>query len=303
MRLIGYLESAGLAERISRLMGSEGIHHLVEADDGPRWALWVHAEEDLDRAKALFAAFRADPERVAGAATVPVAASAVGDPGRTPSRAAPPVERRSGGGRRVPGWAAGTGTGSQTVAWMVVCVAVAMVTGLTGEHPLVRSLQISEVPYRWGMSAELFLPEARRGEFWRLFTPVLLHFGWPHLLFNMWILWDLGRAVEGRLGPRWLALLVAVLGVVSNLGQYFMSGPRFGGVSGVIYGLLGFVWMMGRYCPRAGLGLHPQMVVMMLVWFVICLSGALGVPVANTAHGVGLVAGVLWGRWMAARWS
>ena len=59
--------------------------------------------------------------------------------------------------------------------------------------------------------------------------------------------------------------------------------------------------MMGRYHPAGGMGLHPQTVMLMLVWFVICLTGALGMPVANTAHGVGLAAGVIWGRLAAAR--
>jgi GlpG protein len=147
----------------------------------------------------------------------------------------------------------------------------------------------------------VFLPEVRRGEVWRLVTPILLHFGILHLLFNLWVLWDLGQVLEQRQGPGRLILLTIVIGIVSNVGQYIAAGPRFGGFSGVIYGLLGYVWMMGRYCPSAGMGLHPQTVVMMLVWFVICLSNALPMPVANWVHGIGLVMGVAWGRLEAAR--
>jgi GlpG protein len=296
MRLIGHLESEGLAERISRVLLAQGIHHLVEPDEGPRWALWVHAEEDLDRARQLFTAFRANPDDPAyriglrsASSAAPKAPRRPADPAKTETRRAVVFDE---GQRGLP---------ALTLFLLVGCGAIAFITGLSSTHPVVRDFQISEVPYQLGRSWELFLPEVRRGEVWRLFTPALLHFGWPHLLFNLWILWDLGVLIEQRRGPRLLLTLVLVLGVLSNLGQYMVSGPRFGGFSGIIYGLLGYVWMMGRYHPAAGMGLHPQTVVMMLVWFVICLTGALGVPVANTAHGVGLVAGVVWGRLAALK--
>ncbi len=294
MRLIGHLENEGLAERISRVMLAQGIHNLIEPDEGPRWALWVHSEEDLERARKLYADFRANPDdpayrvRVRPAEPPPPATP---HDRRTPRRRRPvpePVPR----GLEFP---------ALTLSFVMMCVVVAVATRLSGQSELVGSLQISELPWRWGRAWELFLPEVRRGEVWRLLTPILLHFGWAHILFNMWVLWDLGQLIELRRGQRALLALVLVFGVLSNLGQYFVSGPGFGGFSGVIYGLLGYVWMMGRYAPAAGMGLHPQTVVLMLAWFVICLSGALPFPVANTAHGVGLAAGVLWGRLEAAR--
>jgi GlpG protein len=294
MRLIGHLESESLAQRISRLLLAQGIHNQVEPEDGPRWALWIHAEEDLDRARQLLTSFRANPDDPAYRQTS----------ARPPEPSAPAPPPRARAPRRpVPSDASGMEMlPFLTLVLLFLCGAVALVTQL-GNHELVRRLQIAEVPFRWGLSWELFLPEVRRGEVWRLFTPALLHFGWAHLLFNCWVLWDLGQLIEHRQGWRKLLLLVVVLGVASNLGQYLEGGPRFGGFSGIIYGLLGFVWMMGRYHPTAGMGLHPQTVVMMLVWFVICLTPALGLPVANTAHGVGLVAGVVWGRLEALRRS
>ncbi len=296
MRLIGHLENQRLAEQVSRVLISRGIRNQVEAEpeDGPSWALWIHSEEDLDRARRLLKDFRANPDdpafHMAGA----------GAPRQeTPPARAPEVRtRRSQPVTSSPSFA---GPPLVTVAFMLLCIAVAFITRLGESGSFVAHLQISEVPYRFGMGWELFLPEARRGEVWRLITPILLHFGWPHLLFNLWILWDLGQVLEHRQGPGRLVLLTTVIGVVSNLSQYIVSGPRFGGFSGVIYGLLGYVWMMGRYCPSAGMGLHPQTVVMMLVWFVICLSNVLPMPVANVVHGVGLVMGVVWGRLEAAR--
>ena len=139
------------------------------------------------------------------------------------------------------------------------------------------------------------LPEIAQGEFWRLFTPVLVHGTWLHLLFNMMWLLDLGSMIEGRQSTGRLGLLVLVIGILSNLGQYYATGnPVFYGMSGVVYGLLGYVWMKSKFDPASGLYLHPHTVAMMLVWFVVCLMGWVA-HIANTAHAVGLALGVLWG--------
>jgi membrane associated rhomboid family serine protease len=68
----------------------------------------------------------------------------------------------------------------------------------------------------------------------------------------------------------------------------------FGGMSGVVYGLLAYVWMQGRYNQRFGYALHKSTAVMMLVWFVLCWTGLLG-PIANWAHTTGLLIGLAWG--------
>jgi GlpG protein len=109
----------------------------------------------------------------------------------------------------------------------------------------------------------------------------------------MW-LYDLGGMVEARQGRLRLGLIVLVIAVLSNLGQYWMAGPIFGGMSGVVYGLLGYVWMRGKFDPASGLFLHQTTVLMMLIWFFVCLFGWVG-RVANTAHAVGLVVGMAWG--------
>lgn len=317
MRLIGHFGDRGMAERASVVFASSGIGHELESDDARGWGLWVLAEDEVERARALYQAFLQAPDDPRfGIATVGTASAGAGSAsvaGRPPARqreATVPSDAQPSGERVSPG---GPGLGQATLVLTALCVGVALLTGLGEQREWVGRLQMAGLPYRWGAAWDLFLPEVRSGQFWRLWTPMLLHFGWPHIVFNLMAFWGLGHAIEHRRGTPALVGLVAGLALVSNLGQYLSRGPMFGGLSGVVYGLLGYVWMLGRYRPKAGLMLQPQVVVMMLVWFAICLNGSLDTPygrgadglfrpgqgVANMAHGVGLLAGVLWGRWVA----
>jgi len=68
----------------------------------------------------------------------------------------------------------------------------------------------------------------------------------------------------------------------------------FGGMSGVNYGLFGFLWMKGKFDRSQNWQLPPQTVQLMLMWMVLCYTGLLG-PVANYAHTAGLLIGMLLG--------
>ncbi len=139
----------------------------------------------------------------------------------------------------------------------------------------------------------------KSGEVWRLLTPIFVHYGVLHLGLNMFALWVLGRAMELRRRGLALLALVIIVGVVSNLAEYWESGPHFGGMSGVLYGLFGYMWMQGRFNPRFGIHLPQSLINALLIWFVICWSGIfkllLDLHFANMAHTAGLLTGVIWG--------
>jgi membrane associated rhomboid family serine protease len=140
-----------------------------------------------------------------------------------------------------------------------------------------------------------FFADVMSGQVWRLVTPIFVHFGLLHIFFNMMWLWDLGRAIELLRGRLFLGLFVAVTGIASNVAQYAITqSPNFGGMSGVVYALLGYIWMQGRFNRAFGIALHKNTVIMMIGWFVLCWTGLLG-PIANWAHTVGLAIGVAWG--------
>jgi len=132
------------------------------------------------------------------------------------------------------------------------------------------------------------------GQIWRLVTPIFLHFGFLHIFFNMLWLRDLGSMIEGRQSSLFFTGQVLAFAVVSNLAQFFVAGGGFGGMSGVVYGLVGYIWIRGKLDPGSGVFLHSSTVTMMIIWFFVCLIGIMG-PVANTAHAAGLLMGMAWG--------
>jgi GlpG protein len=173
-----------------------------------------------------------------------------------------------------------------TATLIALSLVVALLSKFGSDFQFLHFLFISE--YRQG------LPEIFDGQLWRLFTPIIIHFGILHIIFNIMWLYDLGSAIEQRQGIGRMAILVIVTAILSNLAQFFWSGPIFGGMSGVVYGLLAYVWVQGKFNPRAGIGLHQNIAIMMLIWFIVCWLGLVG-NIANMAHTIGLICGAILG--------
>ncbi|WP_162558426.1 rhomboid family intramembrane serine protease GlpG [Saliniradius amylolyticus] len=197
-------------------------------------------------------------------------------------------------------WRLGTGIDTGSQAWLGINLKAAFwrapLTWLILASVLLVFLQAHLV----GMTVLLqhlhFQPISavlENGELWRLGSPILLHFSPTHLIFNLFWWGLLGQRVERILGRPVLLLVLVLTAFISNYVQYLLSGANFGGLSGVVYGLMGFVWWCGWLRPQLGLSLDKPLVGFMLIWLVLGYTDLLWVNVANGAHTAGLISGCL----------
>lgn len=135
------------------------------------------------------------------------------------------------------------------------------------------------------------------GEWWRLFTPVLLHASITHILFNMWALWVLGPQIERGVGTGpYLGLYLAAAGVGGAF-VFYLGGPFTVavGASGAIFGLFGvwLNWAVNRRNTLQGRMLLRQ------IGFLLLINAALPfiIPgIAWEAHLGGLITGFVVGE-------
>lgn len=191
-----------------------------------------------------------------------------------------------------------------TASLLAACLAVFGLMALFGDL-VIAWLAIVPLAVARGSLVVGDMSDVLFGQPWRLFTPALLHFGWMHLIFNMLWLWYFGRQIEALHGRGRMLLIVALSGVGANLAQYATGTVLFGGMSGVDFALLGYVWLMSRRAPQSGFFVPQMLVVFMLGWMVFTMTdmaAAVGFGnVANEAHLGGLVVGLALGWYYSGR--
>jgi GlpG protein len=279
MRLIGHLQNESSAKTLGDYLVSLDIRNLVEPDaDG--WAVWIYSEDQIEAGRQALASFLANPRDNKFQNASQNAAAVI----ERQEKAQTEFEKRV----RTPNqiWLSGA-IGPATVGLIIACVVATALAMLGPTQAIVDNLYISQ--YLSG-----FLPEVRHGQVWRLITPIFVHGGLLHILFNMLVLKDVGTLIESRKGSMTLIVLTIVLAIGSNLGQYFYGGPDFCGISGVLFGLVGYIWLRGQCDPDSGLYLSPITLAMMLMWFFLCLLGVIP-NVANACHVYGLIMGMIIG--------
>ena len=185
--------------------------------------------------------------------------------------------------------------GVVTLALIITSVAVFLISGMGKNTQVIGPFFISE-------EINGGLDEIISGQFWRLITPIFLHFNLLHILFNCMWLHSLGSQIEKKKGTKFFITFILCTAIVSNLSQFLITGPAFGGMSGVVYGLFGYVWIKSRLDPGDGFYIDPVIAMIMLGFFLVCFTGAFG-GVANWSHAGGLMVGLGWGYGSAFKWN
>lgn len=142
-----------------------------------------------------------------------------------------------------------------------------------------------------------YTPRILAGDYWRLFTAMFLHFGLPHLLYNMVCLVSLGDLLEKFAGHVRFALIYLISGLAGNLLTLYVEVRRGGsyavsaGASGAIFGGIGgLMWLVlsGQFVHRR---MHARRMGFLVVLMV--AQGFLEAGTNNIAHIGGLAAGFL----------
>ena len=300
MRLIATLQSRDEADRLSYFLARKGIDNLLEIKDD-QFEVWVENEDQLEEAEVALAEFHK------GVRMVP-------PPEDEPKR---PKRRMLMPGATKFGWIT-----MALIAAAIVLFFFSKIEVVNGQ-PVFTGVYAAlmfdcPTPPVWtglyqmalghGVDAPTFVAISQ-GEVWRLWTPVLLHGGFLHILFNVLWMLVLSNQVEERIGRFKFLIFVLLVGIISNVGQYLMTGPYFFGLSGIVCGLFGFIWMRQKVAPWEGYQLNKMTTTFILVFLLAMLAlqvvqfvfEIMGRPlfnlmIANTAHFVAIGVGLILGR-------
>ena len=168
--------------------------------------------------------------------------------------------------------------GPVTLSIMLLCVAIFALQQLGFNQQIFQMLHFPAL-------------DGQQWQLWRWLSHAVLHFSVMHIAFNILWWWQLGGDIEKKLGGLKLLQIFAISSALSGAGQYWVEGANFGGLSGVVYALVGYLWVVSTKAPQLGLTIPRQIVGFMLVWLVLGYMQPF-MAIANTAHLAGLIAGV-----------
>ena len=135
-------------------------------------------------------------------------------------------------------------------------------------------------------------------QWWRLISPMFIHFSFAHLAFNCLWIYILGEKIERVDNSITFLMLIIFSSICSNYLQFLWTGSSlFGGLSGVIYGLIGYCMILEMDANYNRYQLPSGLYLFMIVWLILGFLGILELfgfgSVANFAHLGGLVSGIL----------
>ncbi|MCO7224607.1 rhomboid family intramembrane serine protease [Pleionea sp. CnH1-48] len=168
---------------------------------------------------------------------------------------------------------------SHPVVWSVIFLNIAAFVGI---HLLGVDFALLKMP---ADSDLLLLPFY----WWKMITPAFLHFTFAHLAVNLYFWWDFGSAIESY--HRWRMLVIFLIAaMLTSLFQYWFGGPKFGGLSGVVFWLLGYLMIHSYWSSEARFHLRKFEMLLLLGYMLVSFTGWLG-PSSHAAHLGGLLGG------------
>lgn len=311
MRHLTTITGKSKAESFVAYLLTQGIVTQVEPiADQNEWDIWVRDEDRLEAAKREYSVFLQSPEDVKYRQAMDQAKTILKEKRLQSSERQKNVQQYS-TARIRPDMFAGS-LPPLTLTMIILCVFLGLVTEFGAPSSnnwlgnfAMNQLMFVDMPlYRTTLDPAASL---KQGELWRILTPAFLHGGPIHLLFNMLSLASLGRLTERLEGIGRYALIVFLIAIGSHLLQGLMpmkwfGSPNFVGISGVIFGLLGYVGMKTTLRPDLGIQLPAQVYLMTGLILFIGFSGtSAGFQMANLAHVGGLIAGIAIGFVMSDR--
>jgi membrane associated rhomboid family serine protease len=137
--------------------------------------------------------------------------------------------------------------------------------------------------------------EVFSGDYWSLFTSSFAHANLIHLFFNIYWLAILGGYTEERFGRRFYALLIVICTFCSSSLELCIAGETGIGLSGVVYGIFGFLWGTKLFGKQQHPVLDAKTIQLFLIWLFLCiaLSATGTMAIGNVAHFSGLIVGIL----------
>ncbi|OOF61151.1 rhomboid family intramembrane serine protease [Rodentibacter pneumotropicus] len=132
-------------------------------------------------------------------------------------------------------------------------------------------------------------------ELWRYISHSFVHLSNIHIIANLSWFWLFGSVIERYFGGRKLFFIFLVSAIVSGIVQNYFSGAGFFGLSGVVYAVLGYVFVVDKLNANI-FNLPKGFFTMLLVGLIFgFISPLFDIYIGNAAHVSGLLVGLLWG--------
>lgn len=304
MRYLAQIEGKQRAEAFVAYLLTQSIATHIEGvpDNQQLWEIWIRDEDALGQARAELEHFLANPADPKYEAALPQARQIIKqkqEAVRAAAKNVRPVNYRGPAGignltsGRIP---------PLTLTLLLISVAVSLTTNFMRPRPSnkIGHMMIEQLSFvsrsDYVKSGHNPAASLKRGQIWRAVTPVFLH-GFPlHLVMNMIGLVMLGRITERLVGTPRYALMFLLLAALPMLLACLMppsldGSPNTVGISGVVYGLAAYLWIVSMNRPELGFRIPGGFIAFLLIFIVLGFLGILP-GISNWGHLGGFVVGL-----------